>query len=424
MAPNPAFRPLALALSATALLAGAAGVLAQIEGGSRGAAPIDSSGSFEVDGISVDVSAKSADAARLGGWRIAQRKGWSMLSQRLTGRAGSLPDGVLDSIVTGIVVQNEQIGPNRYIAKLGITFNRARAGSILGVAGETMRSPPMLVLPVMWSGGTGQVFERSTPWQQAWARYRTGNSAIDYVRPVGTGPDPLLLNVGQTGRRGRGWWRAILDQYGASDVVMPEVHLYRQWPGGPVIGVFTAYHGPDMNPIGRFTLRVANSDALPALLDAGVARIDQAYQGALQAGVMRTDAMLAPVPVPEATPTPQATATPADAVGDLIGALASTSTIAIQFDTPTAGSVIAGESAVRGAPGVRGAVTTSLALGGVSEMRVTFDGDVGALRAQLEARGWTVTTGAGGLRIRRAAAPPAALNPVPAPSPSPTPRGG
>ena len=424
MASLPVFRSLALALGATALLAGGAAVVAQIEGGSRGAAPVDSSGSFEVDGISVDVSAKTADAARLGGWRIAQRKGWSMLSQRLTGSAGSLPDGVLDSIVTGIVVQNEQIGPTRYIAKLGVTFNRARAGSILGVAGETMRSPPTLVLPVMWSGGTGQVFERGTPWQQAWARYRTGNNVVDYVRPVGTGPDPLLLNVGQTGRRGRGWWRTILDQYGASDVVMPEVRLYRQWPGGPIIGVFTAYHGPDMVAIGRFTLRVANGDALPALLDAGVARIDEAYQHALQAGMMRTDALLAPVPVPEATPTPSATPTPTDAVGDLIGALASSSTVSIQFDTPTVGSVTSGEGAVRAVPGVRNAITSSLALGGVSVMRVTFDGDVGALRAQLEARGWTVTEVGGGLRIRRAAAPPATLNPVPAPAPSATPRGG
>jgi hypothetical protein len=50
-------------------------VIAQIDGGNRGVAPIDSSGSFEVDGITVDVRAKTAEAARLGGWRLAQRKG-------------------------------------------------------------------------------------------------------------------------------------------------------------------------------------------------------------------------------------------------------------------------------------------------------------------------------------------------------------
>jgi hypothetical protein len=392
---------------AAVLLAGTGIVSAQIEGGDRGAAPVDSSGDFEVSGVSVDVAAKDAEAARLAGWRLAQRKGWAILSQRLSGARSSLPDGALDSIVTGIVVENEQIGPTRYIAKLGVLFDRGRAGQILGVATQFTRSAPMLVIPVLWSGGSGQVFERSTAWQEAWARYRTGNSALDYVRPVGTGPDPLLLNVGQTGRRGRGWWRSILDQYGADDIVMPEARLYRQYPGGPVIGVFTAFHGPDRRALGQFTLRVANGDAVPALLDAGVARLDEAYQAALRGGQLTTDKLLAPPPMPEATPTPTATPTEgSQTLEEVVGV--ATSVVSVQFDTPSAASVSAGEAAVRGIPGVRSALTASLALGGVSVMRVGYDGDIAGLKAALEARGWSVQEAAGTLRIRRAAPPPAA----------------
>lgn len=407
-------RSLELGLAA-ALLAGTGALVAQIEGGDRGAAPIDSSGDFEVGGITVDVAAKDADAARLAGWRIAQRKGWTKLAQQLTGSASSLPDGALDSIVTGIVVENEQIGPRRYIATLGVLFDRDRAGQILGVATRFARSAPMLVIPVMWSGGSGQVFERSTPWQEAWARYRTGNSAIDYVRPVGTGSDPLLLNVGQTGRRGRGWWRAILDQYGADDIVMPEARLYRRYPGGPIIGVFTAFHGPDRRALAQFTLQVPGGDGLPALLDAGVARLDEAYQRASRGGALTTDTLLAPPPMPEATPTP--TPTPTDEtrrLEDIVGVAGSI--VAVQFETPSAGSVTAGESALRAIPGVRSAVTASLALGGVSVMRVGYDGDIAGLRAALEARGWSVQQGAGTLRISRAAPPPAApASPAPGP---------
>ncbi|MBM3927813.1 MAG: heavy-metal-associated domain-containing protein [Sphingomonadales bacterium] len=400
---------------AAALLAGAGYVSAQIEGEDRGAAPIDSSGDFEVGGVTVDTTGKTAEAARLAGWRIAQRKAWTTLSQRLTGSSGSLPDGALDSIVTGIVVENEQIGPTRYIARLGVLFDRARAGQILGVSTTFTRSPPMLVIPVMWSGGSGQVFERTTPWQQAWARYRTGNSVIDYVRPVGTGSDPLLLNVGQTGRRGRGWWRTILDQYGASDVVMPEARLYRQYPGGPIVGVFTAFHGPDRVPLARFTLRAPDANGLNALLDAGVARLDQAYQTASRGGGLTPDAMLAPPPRPEATPTPTPTPTGgADPIGDIIAATASQA-IQVQFDTPSVGAVTSGEAALRAIPGVSSATTASLALGGVSVMRVVYAGDVASLRAALEARGWTVQEGGGTLRIRRAAAPNAPLA-VPSPA--------
>jgi hypothetical protein len=398
---------------------------AQIEGSSRGAAPIDSSSSFEVNGIRVDVAAKTADAARLAGWRIAQRKGWAILSQRLTGSAQQLPDGTLDSLSAGIVVEEELVSPNRYIAKLGVLFDRGRAGTILGVSTETLRSSPMLVLPVFHSGGAGQVFERATPWQQAWARFRTGNSTVDYVRPVGTGPDPLLLNVGQTGRRGRGWWRSILDQYGASDILMPEARIYRLWPGGPIIGVFTAFHGPDLQRIARVTLRVEDGDALNALLDAGVQRLDQAYQQALRSGILRPDPLLAPPPVPvEESVGEELT------IDDLIGtasapAPAAITSIPIQFDTPNAGAVTSGEAAVRGIAGVQSAATTSLALGGVSVMRVAFSGDIAILRTALEARGWSVTEAGGGLRIRRAAAAPAtATPPAPAATPSPAPKGG
>ena len=67
--------PVALFLAVLGL---GAVVYAQIDGGDRGVAPIDSSGSFEVTGINVDVAAKTAEAARLGGWRLAQRKGWAI----------------------------------------------------------------------------------------------------------------------------------------------------------------------------------------------------------------------------------------------------------------------------------------------------------------------------------------------------------
>ncbi|MCP5810208.1 hypothetical protein NL321_29090, partial [Klebsiella pneumoniae] len=83
----------------------------------------------------------------------------------------------------------EMIGPRRYIARLGVLFDRARAGQILGVSGARLRSAPLLVIPVTYQGGAATVFERRTDWQRAWARFRTADSAIDYVRPNGAGID-------------------------------------------------------------------------------------------------------------------------------------------------------------------------------------------------------------------------------------------
>ncbi|ANC88033.1 MAG: heavy-metal-associated domain-containing protein [Sphingomonas aquatilis] len=396
-------RTLFSSLAGAALLFGA-GALAQIEGG-RGVAPVDSSGDFEVSGVTVDVAAKTAEAARLGGWRLAQRKAWVQLSRRLGGDGALISDNALDQIVSGIVVENEQLGPTRYIAKLGVLFDRGRAASILGISAYSDRSRPMLLVPLQISGGVETVFEQRNDWQEAWARFRTGNSTIDYVRPSGTGADSLLLNAGQIGRPGRGWWRTIIDQYGASDILIPVVRLYRSYPGGPIIGVFQARHGPDNQLLGSFTLRVGTAAGLPQLLDAGVTRMDGLFQQALRSGALGLDPTLSPPPEPEPVVDPTTEDTSGETLAEIVGDTAPASAgiaITLQFDTPSASAVANTEGLVRGIPGVRSASTTSLALGGVSLMRVTYDGDPDALRAALEVRGLQVTGSGQTLRIRRA----------------------
>ncbi len=392
-------------IAGLALFAGTV-TLAQIEG-SRGIAPIDSSGNYEVSGVRVDVLAKTAEAARYAGWQMAQRKAWGQLSKRLGGDGSAISDGALNALVSAIAVENEEIGPNRYIAKLGVLFDRQRTAALLGISSYASRSPPMLVLPVQWSGGVGEVFEQRTAWQSAWARYRTGNSTIDYVRPSGNGADSLLLNTGQISRPGRGRWRKVLDQYGATDVVMPAVRLYRQWPGGPIIGVFEARFGPDNVLIDRFTLRVGRASGLPQLLDTGVARMDGIYQSALNSGRLRPDPSLSPPPAP----TPVEEAVESDALAGIIddvaaaNAAAANITVTIQYDTPGAAAVTATESTIRTLPGVQSAATSSLALGGVSLMKVVYQGEPDGLKASLQAQGYQVLGTGQTLRIRGGAAP-------------------
>jgi hypothetical protein len=320
--------------------------------------------------------------------------------------APGLSDSALDSIVAGIVVENEQIGSNRYIATLGVLFDRVRAGQILGVSGSTIRSAPLLVIPVQWSGGSPQSFETRTEWQKAWARFRTGGSSIDYVRPSGTGADPLLLTYGQTGRPGRRWWRMLLDQYGAADVLVPQVRLERLWPGGPVIGHFSARFGPDNRPLSSFVLRVGSSAGIPKMLDEGVRRMDQMFAQALADGRLRPDTSLVieqPAD-PDALEVEEAPLLEMAEGSEISGAgtaSAGTATFSIQYETPDVASVGSTEGVVRGIAGVRSASTGSLALGGVSVMRVTFSGDLAALKAALSARGFRVQEGGGALRISR-----------------------
>ncbi len=319
-------------------------------------------------------------------------------------------------MVSAVVIEREQMGPHRYIASLGVIFDRARAGEILGMSGERSRSAPLLIVPVTYSGGAATLFEVRTPWQKAWAEYQTANSSIDYVRPNGAGGESLLLTAGQIERRSRTWWRNILDQFGAADVIMPLARIERQWPGGPVKGTFTARYGPDNTYLGDFTLTAPSEAALPAMLRQAIARLDGIYAAALAAGTLSPDPSLfaeqpidptlidrilgtiekvAPAAVvPAGTAPPVATPVP-------VQSAAAISSITVQFATPDAAAVDAGLSSVRGSAGVQSANITSVAVGGTSVMRVSFAGDADALRAALQARGWQVSQGGGALSIRR-----------------------
>jgi hypothetical protein len=216
-------RPFVALLTMLFVAAGLSGVVyAQLESGESGMAAIDSAGTLESAGIHVDVTAKDAQTARFQGWRVAQRQGfralWAKTHNRPVSEAPSVPDSTLDGLVSSIVIGREQIGPNRYIADLGILFDRARSAELLGVGGEVQRSAPMILIPVFLTAGTDTTVELRNPWQRAWAEFRPSQSPIDYVRVTGTGVDPLLVNAAQVDRPGRGWWRTIADLYGAADI--------------------------------------------------------------------------------------------------------------------------------------------------------------------------------------------------------------
>ena len=413
----PSLRRAVTVLAVLVLAAISLRLLAQVEG-ERGIAPVASNGDFEVDGLVVETTGDSAEDAREKGWKEAQKLAWDKLwtETKHSGKAPALAEGTIESMVSAVVIEREQMGPHRYIASLGVIFDRARAGEVLGMSGERSRSAPLLIVPVTYSGGAATLFEVRTPWQRAWAEYQTANSTIDYVRPNGAGGESLMLTAGQIDRRSRSWWRNILDQFGAADVIMPLARIERQWPGGPIKGTFTARYGPDNTYIADFTLEAPSEAALPAMLRQAIARLDGIYAGALTAGTLSPDPSLfaqqaidptlidrilgtiekvapaADVPTglasPNSAPTPEKT-------------VAAISSITVQFATPDAAAVDAGLSSVRGAAGVQSANVSSVAVGGTSVMRVSFAGDADGLRAALQARGWQVSQGGGALSIRR-----------------------
>jgi hypothetical protein len=375
------------------------GVLfAQMEAGERGILPLDSSGTLEIDGIHVDVGGKDAQSARYSGWRIAQRQGFKMLwakSHRLpVSQAPNLSDSQLDDIVSSIIIDRERIGPNRYIADLGVLFDRARAGQLLGIPGVSERSQPMLLIPVTISAGTATSVELRNPWQRAWAEFRTSQSPIDYVRVSGLGADPLLINGDQTHRPGRNWWRNILDLYGAADILVAEVRVHRLYPGGPAKADFIGRHGPDGEIVGGFSLTAPNSAGLAAMMAEGVRRMDQVFTTAFNAGALHRDSTLNLPPPPP--PPPEQQQVQHAPVRYQVAVL-----------TPNAATYNSALAHLRAVPGVSLVQQVNIGIGDTSYFYVTYRGDLVTLRSILMARGWGVDIGGGQLKMYVKAPAPA-----------------
>lgn len=403
---------LSLALIIALALIGPDRLIAQIEG-ERGIPPVATSDDIQVNGIKVNITADSGEEARIKGWKEAQRKAWEKIN------GPKMSDEQIDALVSAVVIQKEEVGPRRYVATLGVIFDKAKAGQYIAAAGGARaRSAPLLVIPVLYSGGVRQVFEVQGPWQRAWANYQMSGSAIDYVRPTGVGGESLIITGGQPGRRSRTWWRTVLDQFEAADVIVPIARLERQWPGGPVKGTFTARYGPDNKFLGSFSLTADSEAAVPEMLDQAIDRMDGLYRQALAEGLLTPDPTLMTDQVTfdrvlaelreKLLPKVAVSDSPAAPAGVLPGAQQSPApqqnmlaTYTVQFASPDAAAVDVALAAVRGVSGVQSAATTSIAIGGTSVMRVTMIGGLDSLAGALRAQGWQVSAGSDALRISR-----------------------
>ncbi|MCJ8190027.1 heavy-metal-associated domain-containing protein [Sphingomicrobium aestuariivivum] len=381
---------------------------AQMEDGDRGILPRDTAQVLEVTGIEVDVAGETPQDARFNGWRIAQREGWrrvwAQTTERPANRAPRLSDDTLDQLVSAVVVEREQIGPKRYIATLGIQFDRARTGERLGLSGGQRRSAPMLLIPVTVTGGTVTSVETRNPWQRAWALFRTADTPVDYVRVSGLGVDPLLVNEAATRRPGTEWWTNVADLYGASNILIAEVTLHRLYPGGPAEGRFVARVGRDREPLGSFTLRAADSSAIPAMMNQAAARMDRMFARAFREGDLGPDRSI----IVEKAPPPVE-------VEDVVVPV---STYQMRIYAADSGALRGALAALRGTGGVEGVTEQSLAAGAISNVLVTYRGDVNQLRASLLARGWYSTYVAGVLQIQQQTINRPAPQPAP-PAPAP-----
>lgn len=366
---------------------------------------IGGSGGLVIGGIEVDVGGPTPIDARLNGWREAQRQAWPALWARMSGlgtaTAPRLPDSALDSMVSAIEVEREQVGPTRYVARLAVVFDRVRASSFLGRYANLASSPPFLVVPVLQDAATRQAHEDGSPWLAAWSRLRAGETPIDYVRIQPTPGDVILLNAWQAERRHIFLWRMLIDRYQVADVLIPELVMDRSFVGGPLSGLLIVRFGPSGRELGRVRLTNRAGD-VESLTDAAVREADKLYVAALRAGNLLPDPNLIP---PDVKPTEIEDTGPQFDAGFDEGAARA---LRVRVLTPDDATLQAIQRLVAATPGVIGVRLQSLVLGGESVLEIIPAVSADELRHALDRQGLRLD----GNLLRRRASGEAPLAPA------------
>jgi len=150
---------------------------------------------FEVPGISVDVTADSAQAARVLAQAQGQEIAFSTLLKRLTlsayhDRLPTLSPNRIREMILDFSVTDEKASSVRYIANMIYHFRAPAIRNLLddyGIPYAETASKPVLMLPVFQDAGALLLFDDPNPWRSAWDGLGQGG---------GDGLVPMVLAVG------------------------------------------------------------------------------------------------------------------------------------------------------------------------------------------------------------------------------------
>ncbi|WP_169569065.1 DUF2066 domain-containing protein [Sneathiella limimaris] len=206
-------------------------------------------GLFSARGISVDVTASSANEAREIAISEAQVRAFNALLRKLTPETyhtelPSLPETEIAGMVTGVQVKNEKTSATRYLADFTVDFNRERILPLLrarDIPYAESISKPILVLPVYEDKGTKNLWDEPNPWRDAWIDIfdnRNGPEGNlqrqdDWAQipvlpvrvPVGTLDDMKAVTVEDAIYLREEPIRSIAEEYGASAVMVAYASL-------------------------------------------------------------------------------------------------------------------------------------------------------------------------------------------------------
>jgi hypothetical protein len=196
---------------------------------------------FTVTDVAVDTTAATAAAAREQAIATGERLAFARLLARLTlKRDASLypkvDSAALADLTEGFEVQEEKNSPVRYIAKLTYRFKQHAIEPLLRNAGVPFAetpSKPVLVLPLLRSGGNLALWEDPNPWRGAWANLPAADGLVPFIAPIGDLKDSADISADGAAKGDADKIAAIAARYGAGSALVATATLRTKDDGSP-----------------------------------------------------------------------------------------------------------------------------------------------------------------------------------------------
>jgi hypothetical protein len=134
---------------------------------------------FSIQGVDVDVTANSSNAAKDQAIAEAQRQAFQLLLDRLSSPKdrSRIPKADGTEYVADYTIESERSSKVRYIATIDVRFNGAAVRKLFKNAGIAMIEPisrPVVVVPVFRQSGQVGATDPANPWRSAWTTYGRG----------------------------------------------------------------------------------------------------------------------------------------------------------------------------------------------------------------------------------------------------------
>jgi hypothetical protein len=242
--------------------------------------------------VPVDATAASATAARDEARLDGERKAFAALLDRLTlaKDRGKLPvanDTTLNQVIIGFEVAHERRSTVRYLADYTFHFRPDAVEQLLrdrGVPFAETASKPVVVLPVLETGGKPMLWEDPNPWRDAWANAKPPQGLVPMQVPIGEVEDVSAIDGAKADAGDDARLQAISANYDHADVLVTRATIH---PGGTAVDVSTTRFipgspGGEQSWVASYTANQgeSQSDLLARAIAGTAAQVNDAWKQA------------------------------------------------------------------------------------------------------------------------------------------------